>query len=65
MMAAPLAPLVAGIGLVQIGRTGTLLLSAAVCVLATLMAGLDRGARGIPRAPEWPAYAEKFEVRVS
>ncbi|MFT3942982.1 MAG: MFS transporter [Ancrocorticia sp.] len=60
MGAMPLAPLVAGFGLVHVGRTNTLFIAAGLAVVATLLALSNRGLRDLPRQSEWESYAARF-----
>ncbi len=58
--ALPLAPLIAGIGLAQLGRDWTLVIGAALSFVACLMAWLDKAVRKIPKASGWELYASHF-----
>ena len=60
MAAMPLAPLIAGLGLDLLGRTGTLLLAGAICVIAVGIALLTPSLRRIPTEADWAAHAEQF-----
>ncbi|MDR6866937.1 MFS family permease [Microbacterium resistens] len=62
MGAMPFAPLIAGVGLSAIGREGTILLSAALCGIATVLAIANRSLRSVPAESGWAAYAERFAV---
>lgn len=55
--AMPLAPLIAGFGLTWIGRAGTLIVAAAICLGAALLALLTPGLRRIPAERGWAAHA--------
>lgn len=60
MAAMPLAPLIAGLGLDLLGRTGTLLLAGAICVIAVGIALLTPALRRVPKEADWAAHAEQF-----
>lgn len=57
MGAMPLAPLLAGLGLDLWGRTPTLLLAAALCLVSALLALFTRSLRGLPVESRWAAHA--------
>ncbi|WP_244632289.1 MULTISPECIES: MFS transporter [unclassified Microbacterium] len=61
MGAMPLAPLIAGFGLTWIGREGTLLLCAALCILAAVLAICNRALRALPVESRWAEHAKQFE----
>ena len=58
MAAMPVAPLIAGIGLDSLGRTGTLVICAVLCVVPASLAVLSPSIRAIPREGDWQSYAE-------
>ena len=60
MGAMPLAPLIAGFGLVHVGRTNTLFIAAGFAVVATLLALSNHGLRNLPKQSEWESYATRF-----
>ncbi|WP_167131518.1 MFS transporter [Paramicrobacterium chengjingii] len=60
MGAMPLAPLIAGFGLTLVGRTGTLVVCAALTALAVILAVTNRGLRALPVERQWSTHAEKF-----
>ncbi|HOA28118.1 MAG TPA: MFS transporter [Arachnia sp.] len=57
--AMPLAPLIAGVGLGLAGRGWTLVLAAAICLAATMLAASTRGLRELPAEAGWAAHAER------
>ena len=57
--AAPLAPVLAGVGLAVFGRLPTLLCAAALCALAALLAIASRPLRALPAESGWAAHAER------
>ncbi|WP_226533505.1 MFS transporter [Microbacterium paraoxydans] len=61
MGAMPLAPLVAGFGLAGIGREGTLLICAALCLVSVILAVGNRALRALPVESGWATHAERFE----
>ena len=61
MGAMPLAPLIAGFGLPWIGRGGTMLFAAAVCLIAPVLAIGSRPLRAIPAEPGWVAHSGMFD----
>ncbi|MGM7670809.1 MFS transporter [Microbacterium sp. A93] len=63
MGAMPLAPLIAGFGLSLIGRENTLLVAAALCLSAVLLAFGNRALRALPAEAGWSAHAAQFLVR--
>ena len=65
MAAMPMAPLIAGFGLDNLGRTGTLAICAALCVLPASLAGLSPSIRAIPSEGDWRSYAESQVIRGS
>lgn len=60
MGAMPLAPLIAGFGLVYVGRTNTLFFAAGLAAVATLLAFSNRGLRDLPKQSGWESYAARF-----
>lgn len=62
MGAMPLAPLIAGFGLAWAGRQGTILICAALCVLAAALAIGDRALRSLPVESRWAAHAAQYEA---
>ncbi|SHJ91283.1 Predicted arabinose efflux permease, MFS family [Tessaracoccus bendigoensis DSM 12906] len=58
MGAMPLAPLVAGFGLTWVGRSGTLLATAAICLAAAALAALTSSLRRLPVEADWGRHAE-------
>lgn len=63
MGAMPLAPLVAGIGLSFIGRETTLVVGAALCAIAVLLAVSNAGLRALPAESAWATHAAQFASR--
>jgi hypothetical protein len=63
MGAMPLAPLIAGFGLTLVGRDGTILMCAALCLLAAVLAVGNRALRGLPVESRWAEHAKQYEVR--
>lgn len=63
MGAMPLAPLVAGFGLAWFGRESTMLVCAALCALAAVLALGNRALRALPVEAQWAAHARQYEVR--
>ena len=63
MGAMPLAPLIAGFGLTTIGRDGTILLCAALCLIAVALAVGNRALRGLPVESRWAAHARQYDAR--
>lgn len=61
MGAMPLAPLIAGFGLSFVGRTGTIMIGVALCVVATTMAIANRPLRSLPAEAGWGEHAKQFE----
>ncbi|MFJ4998729.1 MFS transporter [Microbacterium sp. NPDC088619] len=61
MGAMPLAPLIAGFGLTWIGREWTILVCAALCVLAVALALGNRALRALPVESRWAAHAKQYE----
>lgn len=61
MGALPLAPLIAGFGLSLAGRTGTILIGAAICAVATVLAVSQRPLRSLPAEAGWQGHARQFE----
>ncbi len=62
MGALPLAPLVAGFGLTWVGRQGTLLVCAALCVVAVGLAVGNRALRALPVESQWAEHAKQQET---
>lgn len=62
MGAMPLAPLIAGFGLAWAGRQGTILICAALCVLAAALAIGNRALRSLPVESRWAAHAAQYET---
>lgn len=62
MGAMPLAPLIAGFGLTLAGRTPTILFCGAFCLVAVLLAVVNRPLRSLPAEAGWAAHARQFEV---
>lgn len=63
MGAMPLAPLIAGFGLTALGREGTILVCAALCLIAVVLAVSNRALRGLPVESRWAAHAKTYEMR--
>lgn len=63
MGAMPLAPVIAGFGLEWVGRTGTLVLSGAICVVAVVLAVVTPALRALPKESRWLEHAEQFSQR--
>lgn len=61
MGAMPLAPLIAGFGLAWIGREWTILICAALCLIAVALAVSNRALRALPVESEWAAHAKQYE----
>lgn len=61
MAALPLAPLIAGLGLAWIGRLPTLLVCAALCLIAVLLALGSRSLRALPVESRWSEHAARFD----
>ena len=61
MGAMPLAPLIAGFGLAWIGREWTILICAALCLIAAGLALGNRALRALPVEAGWVAHAKQFE----
>ncbi|SEB36733.1 MFS transporter [Microbacterium hydrocarbonoxydans] len=62
MGALPLAPLIAGFGLSWIGREWTMLVCAALCVLAVALALGNRALRALPVEARWAEHARQYET---
>lgn len=60
MGAMPLAPLIAGFGLVHLGRAHTLLICAGFAITATLLAFFNRSLRELPKQSGWEEYSTRF-----
>lgn len=58
--AVPFAPLIAGFGLAAVGRGWTLIVAAALCAIAVLLAVTNRGLRALPVEAGWTAHAAQF-----
>ena len=61
MGALPLAPLIAGFGLSWVGREWTLLVCAALCLVAVALALGNRALRALPVESQWSEHAKQFE----
>ena len=61
MGAMPLAPMIAGFGLTWIGRESTILVCAALCVIAVALALGNRALRGLPVESHWAEHAKQYE----
>lgn len=61
MGAMPLAPLIAGFGLAWIGREWTILVCAALCLVAVAMALGNRALRALPVESRWAEHAKQYE----
>ncbi|KJL27471.1 enterobactin exporter EntS [Microbacterium foliorum] len=61
MGAMPLAPMIAGFGLTWIGREATILVCAALCVIAVALALGNRALRGLPVESQWAEHAKQYE----
>lgn len=61
MGALPLAPLIAGFGLTWVGREWTLLVCAALCLVAVALALGNRALRALPVESQWTAHATQYE----
>lgn len=62
MGAMPLAPLIAGFGLTWIGREWTILVCAALCIVAVALALANRALRALPVESRWAEHAKQYEV---
>lgn len=62
MGAMPLAPLIAGFGLTWIGREWTILVCAALCIVAVALALGNRALRALPVESRWAEHAKQYEV---
>lgn len=62
MGAMPLAPLIAGFGLTWIGREWTILVCAALCVIAVALALGNRALRALPVESRWAEHATQYEA---
>lgn len=62
MGAMPLAPLIAGFGLTWVGREGTMLFAATLCLLSAVLAIGNRTLRALPAEPGWAAHAATYAV---
>ena len=58
--AVPFAPLIAGFGLAAVGRGWTLVIAAALCAVAVLLAVTNRGLRALPVESGWTTHAAQF-----
>ncbi|MGM1018323.1 MAG: MFS transporter [Actinomycetota bacterium] len=63
MGAMPLGPLIAGMGLAWIGRESTILVCAALCAIAAVMAFVSRPLRSLPAESGWSTHAAQFAIR--
>lgn len=61
MGALPLAPLIAGFGLTWIGREATILVCAALCLVAVALALGNRALRALPVESRWAEHAKQYE----
>ncbi|WP_144875762.1 MFS transporter [Microbacterium sp. 1.5R] len=61
MGALPLAPLVAGFGLAWLGREGTLLVCAGLCLASVSLAVANRALRALPVESKWAEHAKRYE----
>ncbi|MDR6143564.1 MFS family permease [Microbacterium foliorum] len=61
MGALPLAPLIAGFGLTWIGREWTILVCAALCIVAVVLALGNRALRALPVEARWAEHAKQYE----
>jgi hypothetical protein len=61
MGAMPLAPLIAGFGLSWIGREWTILVCAALCLVAVALALGNRALRALPAEAHWAEHAKQYE----
>lgn len=61
MGAMPLGPLIAGFGLAWAGRQGTILVCAALCGIAAVLAVTNRALRALPVEAQWAAHARQYE----
>ncbi|MCS3442902.1 MFS family permease [Microbacterium phyllosphaerae] len=61
MGALPLAPLIAGFGLTWIGREWTILVCAALCIVAVALALGNRALRALPVESRWAEHARQYE----
>lgn len=61
MGAMPLAPLIAGFGLAWIGREGTILICAALCLVSVVLAVSNRALRALPVESGWAEHAKQYE----
>lgn len=61
MGAMPLGPLIAGFGLAWAGRHGTILVCAALCGIAAVLAVANRALRALPVEAQWAAHARQYE----
>ncbi|KJQ56084.1 MFS transporter [Microbacterium sp. SA39] len=62
MGALPLAPLIAGFGLSWVGREWTLLICAALCLIAVALAVTNRALRALPVESRWAEHAKQYET---
>jgi MFS family permease len=62
MGALPLAPLIAGFGLSWVGREWTLLICAALCLIAVVLAVTNRALRALPVESRWAEHAKQYET---
>lgn len=60
MGAMPPAPLIAGFGLSTIGRDGTILIAAAICLAAAILAIATPSLRAVPKESGWSEHARRF-----
>lgn len=62
MGAMPLAPLIAGFGLTWLGREMTLLVCAALCAAAVVLAVSNKALRALPVESRWVEHAKQYET---
>lgn len=62
MGAMPLGPLIAGFGLAWVGRQNTILVCAALCAVAVVLAIGNRALRALPVEARWAEHARRYEA---
>lgn len=62
MGAMPLGPLIAGFGLAWVGRHNTILVCAALCAVAAILAIGNRALRALPVEARWAGHARRYEA---
>ncbi|MFK0402631.1 MFS transporter [Microbacterium sp. NPDC090225] len=62
MGAMPLGPLIAGFGLAWVGRQNTILVCAALCAIAVVLAIGNRALRALPVEARWAEHARRYEA---